>query len=260
MSAPKYLTLIPLCLIAIALCQIPVSIPTPDPPALSHAAVSPESIARQIAVRVHVGERRSSGTIIAKRGHRYLVLTNAHVTNKGNRYRITTPDGKTYPARCARPRQEGLCVIDTTNDLALLEFRATRSYVTPICGDSRELAVGDRIYYAGFPVDRSSLKVDTGEINVQPSKPLHGGYQIGFSQDTEPGMSGGALLNTQGQLIGVLGFNSQPILNFGYQYQDGSQPLALEIQIWRKSSFAIPIATLAQIDRQDAALLPSRCQ
>jgi S1-C subfamily serine protease len=230
----------------------------PDPPTIF--TTSPEKIARQIAVRVHVGERRSSGTIIAKRGHRYLVLTNAHVTNKGSIYRITTPDGKTYRARCARPRQQGLCTLDLDNDLALLEFRSDRVYPVPACGNSLDLALGDRIYAAGFPFDRSALKINTGQINIQTDRPLQGGYQIGFDRDTEPGMSGGALLNAQGQLIGILGFNSQPILNLGYQYQDGSQPETSAIQQWRKSSFAIPIATLAQIDRQYAAIVPDRCQ
>jgi tetratricopeptide (TPR) repeat protein len=69
-------------------------------------------------------------------------------------------------------------------------------------------------------------------------------------------MSGGSLLNAQGQLIGIIGFSSYPILNEGYQHQDGSQPAAGEIAQWRKSSFAIPMATLATIDRQYAALLP----
>ncbi len=252
------LTITTFCLLTIAFCQIPASMSAPDPPNIS--TTSPETIARQIAVRVHVGERRSSGTIIAKRGHRYLVLTNAHVTNKGRIYRITTPDGKTYRARCARPSQQGICTLDRDNDLALLEFRSDRAYRVPACGDSRDLALGDRIYAAGFPFDRSALKINTGQINLQTNQPLQGGYQIGFDRDTEPGMSGGALLNAQGQLIGILGFNSQPILNLGYQYQDGSQPDMSEIKEWRKSSFAIPLATLAQIDRQYATSMRSHCK
>jgi tetratricopeptide (TPR) repeat protein/S1-C subfamily serine protease len=258
----KQLTIIPLCLIAIACTQ---SQPPPQPSVAASLysknldlknTTSPEKIARQITVRVLVGDRFSSGTIIAKRGNRYTILTNAHVTSKGSSYRITTPDGKTYPAKCAQPLKQGVCTADRRNDLALLEFTSSHTYTVPTWGDSRNLTPGETIYSAGFPFDRRDLQTNTGKVDIQTNKPLQGGYQIGFNLVTEPGMSGGSLLNAQGQLIGIIGFSSYPILNEGYQYQDGSQPAAGEIAQWRKSSFAIPLATVATIDRQYAALLP----
>jgi tetratricopeptide (TPR) repeat protein/S1-C subfamily serine protease len=258
----KRLTIIPLCLLAIACTQYQ---PQPQPSvAASRQAqtlaynntTSPESIARQITVRVLVGDRRSSGTIIARRGNLYTILTNAHVTNKGNSYRITTPDGKTYPAKCAQPLKQGVCTADKNHDLALLEFTSSQTYTVPMWGDSRSLTPGETIYSAGFPFDGRDLKTSTGKVDIQTNKPLQGGYQIGFNVVTEPGMSGGSLLNSKGQLIGIIGFSSYPILNDGYQYQDGSQPAAVEIARWRKSSFAIPVATLATIDRQYTAMLP----
>jgi tetratricopeptide (TPR) repeat protein/S1-C subfamily serine protease len=258
----KQLTIIPLCLLAIACTQ---SQPPPEPSVAASLSAknlaysnttSPEKIARQITVRILVGDRFSSGTIIAKRGNRYTILTNAHVTSKGNSYRITTPDGKTYPAQCAQPLKQGGCTASQSNDLALLEFTANQTYTVPTWGDSRSLTPGETIYSAGFPFDRRDLKTNIGKMDIQTNKPLQGGYQIGFNLVTEPGMSGGSLLNSQGQLIGIIGFSSYPILNEGYQYQDGSQPAASEIAQWRKSSFAIPMATLATIDRQYAKLLP----
>jgi tetratricopeptide (TPR) repeat protein/S1-C subfamily serine protease len=254
----KRLTIIPLCLLAIASSQIQFSTPATGSPRSHKIAktISPAKIARQITVRVHVGDRRSSGTIIGRRGNRYTILTNTHVTNKGNTYRITTPDGKTYPAKCAQPLKQGTCTADKNNDLALLEFTSTQTYTVPSWGDSRSLSPGATIYSAGFPFEQQALQVNTGKIDIQTSKPLQGGYQIGYSSTTEQGMSGGALLNSQGQLIGIIGFNSHPILNDGYLYQDGSQPSANQIAQLRKSSFAIPIGTLARIDRQYLAMLP----
>jgi S1-C subfamily serine protease len=258
----KQLTIISLCLLAIS-CTQPQQHPEPSVAASLYSknlalnnTTSPEKIARQITVRVLVGDRFSSGTIIAKRGNRYTILTNAHVTSKGNSYRITTPDGKTYPAKCAQPLKQGVCTAGQSNDLALLEFTASQTYTVPTWGDSRSLTPGETIYSAGFPFDRRDLQTNAGKVNIQTNKPLQGGYQIGFNLVTEPGMSGGSLLNDRGQLIGIIGFSSYPILNEGYQYQDGSQPAAGEIAQWRKSSFAIPLATLATIDRQYAALLP----
>jgi S1-C subfamily serine protease len=249
----KQLTIISLYLFALTCTQIPTVIPATasSPQTIAANPTSPESIARQITVRVLVGDRR-----IARRGNRYTILTNAHVTNKGNTYRITTPDGKTYPAKCAQSLKQGVCTADKNHDLALLEFTSTQTYTVPAWGDSRSLTPGEIIYSAGFPFDRQALQVTTGKIDTQTSKPLQGGYQIGFGSTTEPGMSGGSLLNSKGQLIGIIGFSSYPILNDGYQYQDGTQPAAGEIAQWRKSSFAIPVATLATIDGQYAAMLP----
>ncbi len=257
----KFLTLIPLYLISIA-CNRAIAQPTPTvAPKLqttANSTISPESIARQITVKVHVGDRRGSGTLIAKRGHRYTILTNAHVANKSNTYRITTPDGKTYPARCAQPLKQGTCIAAENQDLALLEFTSTQNYTVPTWGDSRSLKLGETVYSAGFPFEQQELKIDTSQISQQTAKPLQGGYQIGFSNTTVQGMSGGSLLNSSGQLIGIIGFNAQPIFNDGYQYQDGSQPTANEIRELRKSSFAIPIATLAKSDRQYQTVLPKQ--
>jgi tetratricopeptide (TPR) repeat protein/S1-C subfamily serine protease len=256
----KNLTIIPLCLLALAGTQIQsmnLATATPSVPKIAAAnTMSPAIVARQITVRVLVGDRRSSGTIIARRGNRYTVLTNAHVANKSNNYRITAPDGKTYPAKCAQALKQGVCTADKNHDLALLEFTSSQTYTVPTWGDSRSLTPGETIYSAGFPFDRQAIQINQGKIDTQTTKPLRGGYQIGYGSTTEPGMSGGSLLNAQGQLVGIIGFSSYPILNHGYQYQDGSQPAASEIRELRKSSFAIPIATLAEIDRRYAALLP----
>jgi tetratricopeptide (TPR) repeat protein len=256
----KYLTLIPIALLTFG-CLHTSSQPTvtvsPTLETVANNTIVPQTIAREITVRIQAGTRRGSGTIIAKRGNRYTILTNSHVANKANTYQITTPDGKTYPATCAQPLKQGTCTADKNHDLALLEFTSTQKYTFPTWGDSRSLKPGEAVYSAGFPFEGRELKIDKSQVTQQTSKPLQGGYQIGFSGTTAQGMSGGSLLNSSGQLIGIIGFNSQPILNDGYQYQDGTQPLPDVVKDWRKSSFAIPIATLAQLDRQYQAFLPS---
>jgi tetratricopeptide (TPR) repeat protein/S1-C subfamily serine protease len=258
----KYLILIPLCLLTFG-CSQAISKPTVTvSPTLQTVAdnnvASAQTIAREITVRVQAGDRRGSGTMIAKRGNRYTILTNSHVANKANTYQITTPDGKTYSARCAQPLKQGTCTTDNNHDLALLEFTSTQSYTVPQWGDSRALKPGDTIYSAGYPFEGQEPNIDRGKITQQTSKPLQGGYQIGFSSNTEQGMSGGALVNTKGELIGIIGFNAQPILNDGYRYQDGSQPTDDVVKELRKSSFAIPIATLARLDSKYTALLPKQ--
>jgi tetratricopeptide (TPR) repeat protein/S1-C subfamily serine protease len=258
----KHFLLIPCCLLAVGCQSAPSGAPGTTSPQLQTVAhseknpSSPETVARQITVRVDVGDRRGSGTIIAKRGNRYTILTNAHVTNKSNTYRITTPDGKTHPAQCAQPLKQGTCHVEKNHDLALLEFTATDRYTAAEWGDSRNLKPGETIYSAGFPFEQTELKINRGQIKLQTSKPLQGGYQIGYDLPTVQGMSGGSLIDTNGQLIGIIGLSSEPILNGGYQYQDGSQPTADDVKALRRSSFAIPIATLAKLDPQYTAFLP----
>ncbi|MHC5729382.1 MAG: S1 family peptidase, partial [Nostoc sp.] len=75
------------------------------------------------------------------------------------------------------------------------------------------------------------------------------GYQIGYNSNIEQGMSGGAILNIKGRLIGINGRGAYPILNTGYVYPDGSRPTESEIKRMRSLSWGIPISTvLAQVN------------
>ena len=56
-------------------------------------------------------------------------------------------------------------------------------------------------------------------------------------------MSGGALLNSEGKLLGILGLGSLSILNDAYQYKDGTQPPQATLELMQRSSFAIPSNT-----------------
>jgi S1-C subfamily serine protease len=79
-----------------------------SPQALSAEKIAPSSgpssaqqikaLATAFTVKVFAGQQRGSGVILAKSGQRYTVVTNAHVIDRGNPYRVQTPDGKTYTA------------------------------------------------------------------------------------------------------------------------------------------------------------------
>ncbi len=249
---PKYLSLILVLSIAsTANANIsPYSTVRPSIDTVALNTPTPETIARQIAVKIKVGNRRGSGTIVAKRDNRYLVLTNAHVVSKGQLDRLTTSDGKTHTFTCLKG-----CSSDQFDDLAVLEFTATTNYTVPQWGKIEQLELGATTYSAGFPFEQQSIEIVKGSISMVTPKPLLGGYQIGYTSRTAQGMSGGPLLDASGHLIGIIGFNSYPILNEGYQYQDGSQPLATVRKQMRKSSFAIPIE-LAKINAGSIASRP----
>lgn len=208
------------------------------------AELSPEKLkqlALAITVAVEVEGSRGSGILIAKKGQTYTVVTNAHVVNRGKVYRIQTSDRKIHTAQL-KIKGDSFA----GNDLALLEFQASDHYAIAKLGNAAPLSEKETVYAAGYPFESGTFTFNSGNISLLPDKPLVGGYQIGFTSETQQGMSGGPLLNNKGETIGVLGQNAAAILNDAYVYQDGSLPNEQQIRQMRESSFAIPIATVSK--------------
>ncbi|MDJ0744143.1 MAG: serine protease [Xenococcaceae cyanobacterium MO_167.B27] len=201
-----------------------------------------ETIAQAITVKVHVGKYRGSGILIAKNNNTYTVITNAHVAERGNTYSIETSDGIKHTATLISKDS-----LETGNDLASLEFKSNNNYQVATFGDSTNLTEGEEVIAAGFPFDADKLNITEGTISLLPDKSLEGGYQIGFSNKTRQGMSGGVLLNSQGKVIGVLGKGKGAIFDSGYTYSDGTNPTGEELDNLRDASFSIPIAKVAAI-------------
>ncbi|HEY9700944.1 MAG TPA: serine protease, partial [Allocoleopsis sp.] len=210
-----------------------------------------QNIAQNITVKVHVKDSRGSGILIAKKGQVYTVLTNAHVVNRDKPFRIQTPDGKFYNANLIKKG-------DSLNgdDLAILQFKSNVNYQVAILGDSTKLSPNQDVYTAGFPYEKEQLKLNSGKISLIAENPLKGGYQIGFTNDTEQGMSGGSILNSDGKLIGVIGMGAYAILDDAYTYQNGKKPDQDTLKKLRELRFAVPIATITKIDGQLISLLP----
>ncbi|MBD2777434.1 serine protease [Iningainema tapete] len=207
---------------------------------LSEAEI--RQLAQAITVRVLSAHQGGSGILIKKQGQTYTILTNAHVVNSKAAYRIQTPDGKNHPA-VVISRGDSL----KGNDLALSQFNAKENYrVVPLATNSN-LSENQEVFAAGFPYDRKELVISSGKISLLSSQPLVGGYQIGYTNEIQQGMSGGPLLNLEGKLIGVNGLLNRAILNDAYVYQNGSRPSTEQLQHLRQLSFAVPIQTLAKI-------------
>ena len=207
-----------------------------------------ENIASYITVRVNAGEDRGSGILIAKDNDTYTVITNAHVTDRGEIYTIQTPDGIEHEAT----------LVDSTeqNDLAVLEFNSSNNYQVATVGNSDSITEGETVIAAGFPDGEEKLLVTEGAISLITEKPLNKGYAIGFTNETVQGMSGGVLLNSNGEVVAILGKGKDAILDTAYDYMDGTKPTASEIAAFRDFSFSIPIANIANLSPQLAALVP----
>ena len=210
-----------------------------------------ETIAQAITVKVHVGEYRGSGILINRDNNTYTVITNAHVAERGDTYSIETSDGIKHTATLLSKDS-----LETVHDLALLQFKSSNNYQIAKVGDSTNLTVGEEVLAAGFPFDADKLNITEGTISLLPDKSLQGGYQIGFTNETRQGMSGGVLLNSIGEVIGVLGKGKGAIFDSAYTYSDGTNPTGEELDNLRDASFSIPIAKVAEIAPQLTAILP----
>ncbi|MCT7985517.1 serine protease [Laspinema sp. A4] len=205
-------------------------------------------IAQSITVKVLSGRSGGSGIVIQKQGSIYTVVTNQHVltAGKGSGYQIQTTDGRIYAAEVVRT------VNFESNDLALLQFRSTGAdYTVASLGTSSTLKPGDEVFAAGFPFESEQLgsawTFTTGTISLIADRAIEGGYQIAYTNPVEKGMSGGPILNRQGQVIGLNGMHAYPLWGDPYLFTDGSRPSTAIREIMVRSSMGIAIDTFVQL-------------
>jgi tetratricopeptide (TPR) repeat protein/S1-C subfamily serine protease len=202
-----------------------------------------QQAAAKITVRIQMGESGGSGVLIGKKGNTYLVLTNAHVVRTESGIKIKTPDGQNHTAQKVKNTQVG------NFDLALLEFTSTRSYQLAGLKNfaNREVALneGREIFAAGFPYDSNALRVVTGEVTQLPQEPFVNGTQIGYvtKGDIKQGMSGGPILDSFGNLVGLNSTLARPVID-SYTYADGSKAPKDKIAEYRQANWSVPIYNL----------------
>jgi S1-C subfamily serine protease len=202
-----------------------------------------QTLAKQITVRVIGDNNGGSGTIFAKKGNSYLVVTNSHVLLGVNKVQIKTPDNQIYSAQ----------ILPNTNfgklDLVVLQFTSNQNYCLPKEIASFDINTDTPIIAAGYSSSKGEIVFRTGTVKQIISQPsLKAGYEIGYTSDIEQGMSGGAIISSQGYLLGINGISSYPLINSGYVYTNGKRPTNTELQELRKLSWGIPIKTvLAQV-------------
>ncbi|NET62070.1 MAG: trypsin-like peptidase domain-containing protein [Symploca sp. SIO2E6] len=203
--------------------------------------------ARAITVKVLSGLTWSSGIIIHRRGQLYTVLTNRHILTSTNTYQIQTADSHIHQAFTLQNKTF------SGYDLALLQFRSNNPvYTVASFGGSSQLRLNQDVFAAGFPhgmkVDGREIFVLTkGEVSLLLPKPMKKGYQIGYTNHIQKGMSGGPLLNCQGEVVGINGIHAFPLWGNPYIYQDGSLPSSSLRQQMRHYSWGIPIETFHQL-------------
>jgi S1-C subfamily serine protease len=202
--------------------------------------------AQAITVKVMSPDFLGSGIILKRQDTVYTVLTNAHVLRAGQApYRIQTADGRIWSANVPQTNNFG------KNDLAVLQFRSTNAvYLVASLGSSPE--VEDEVFAAGFPMTEKpsgeqGFVLTTGEVSLMLPKALEGGYQIGYTNEIQKGMSGGALLNSRGEVVGVNGMHAYPLWDTPSVFADGSEADRALHQKITRLSWAVPIKTVINI-------------
>jgi len=165
------------------------------------------------------GGSTGSGVIISQDGY---IATNHHVIADGNQINVLMEDGREFEAK--------LIGSDPSTDLALLKVD-TKSLPYLTFGNSDSLMIGEWVLAIGNPfrlystVTAGIVSAKARNINILDD----GGIENFIQTDAavNPGNSGGALVSTSGQLMGI----NTAIMTYSGQYEG--------------FSFAIP-ANLAQ--------------
>jgi S1-C subfamily serine protease len=137
---------------------------------------------------------QGSGFILDKQGH---ILTNNHVIDNAQRVEVTLSDKHKYKATVVG--------VDKGHDLALLLINAPNLQPATLA-ESQSLTVGQRVYAIGNPFGLSGT-MTRGIISAIRSirgpnnNPIEDAIQTDAA--VNPGNSGGPLLNSRGEVIGI---------------------------------------------------------
>ncbi|MEU0123990.1 trypsin-like peptidase domain-containing protein [Streptomyces albidoflavus] len=172
------------------------------------------------------GQSTGSGVIISEDGE---IVTNNHVVSGASQVQVATSDGKTYSAEVVGT--------DSSKDLALIKVQGASGLKAASLGDSDKVAVGDDVVAIGSPagltgtvtsgivsaldrdvtVSRDESQGGSGQGGGREWPFEYGGEQfngetgertttyqaIQTDASLNPGNSGGALINMDGQIIGI---------------------------------------------------------
>ncbi|MFG6687593.1 trypsin-like peptidase domain-containing protein [Mariniflexile sp. HNIBRBA6329] len=150
-----------------------------------------------------------SGVIINSDGY---IITNNHVINNSDELSVTLNNNRTYKAEIVGS--------DPKTDIALLKIDADEDLPFVTFADSDQAKIGEWVLAVGNPFNLTST-VTAGIISAK-ARDLSGTSSQSFIQTdaaVNPGNSGGALVNTRGELIGInTAISSQTGSYIGYSF------------------------------------------
>ena len=194
-------------------------------------------------------ENIGSGIIINAAGH---IVTTAGVVENATEIEVVFADGK---------RTSGtLLGVDDLTDIAILSVENSNLPQTRI-GDSDQIDMGSWVITVGSSYGYSSTLAfgTVSGLEILPDRPFYDAIKINAS--VNPGNSGGAVINTSGEIVGVIAAKLEDpisqLLNLTLPQLTQEQAAMMKAsapsgRTWMKSEvgFAIPINTVKHIAEQ----------
>ena len=179
-------------------------------PAVAAAQDSAErifSLASQSVVSINGttvdgGRVSGSGFVVSADG---IVVTNLHVLKGLREFSVTLPDGDVYDDVAIR-------AIDQRRDLAIIKVPAVSLRPLPL-GESDAVQVGQRVLLIGNP---KGLTRSASAGIVSAIREMDGYKVIQTDAASNPGNSGGPMLNERGEVIGILTFKLRDSENLNF--------------------------------------------
>ncbi|MBG9376861.1 Do family serine endopeptidase [Panacibacter sp. DH6] len=161
-----------------------------------------------------IPEQRASGSGVVVSGDGYIV-TNNHVVEGADEITVTTTNRKTYKATVVGT--------DPNSDLAVIKVESSNlPYM--VWGNSDDVKLGQWVLAVGYPLNLD-VTVTAGIVSAKSrsiginkgDRPIESFIQTDAA--VNPGNSGGALINTNGELIGINSAIASPTGSYaGYSY------------------------------------------
>lgn len=193
-----------------------VSILIPFPVAIAQFN---QSQLKEITVRIDVEgsykEDGGSGVIVRQQGQFYTILTAYHVVQEKRNYKVLIFNPSNQQIIGSHIINEKNIKQIDDYDLAEITIQSSAKYRTANIGDSQQLQPTDDLTVSGYPLPSSKItkRLSTPTLNLgkfndklPPDALLKGkkGATLKMDVTTEVGMSGGAVVNKNGELVGIL--------------------------------------------------------
>ena len=172
---------------------------TPQPQSEAHTlqTIYQENIQSIVSILGDAGTSYSFGTGVVMSADGYII-TNAHVIEGCSSLEVILQDDSSYEAL--------LVGMDVSTDLAVLKIDA-RGLDAAVFGDSNQMQVGDTVVAIGNPLGQELRGTMTDGIISAINRDVDvDGYSMVLIQTTaalNSGNSGGALINSYGQVVGI---------------------------------------------------------
>ncbi len=193
-----------------------VSILIPFPVAIAQLD---QSQLKEITVRIDVEgsykEDGGSGVIVRQQGQFYTILTAYHVVQEKRNYKVLIFNPSNQQIIGSHIINEKNIKQIDDYDLAEITIQSSAKYRTANIGDSQQLQPTDDLTVSGYPLpssliterlSTSTLRLGKFTDRLPPDALLkrQKGATLKIDVTTEVGMSGGAVVNKNGELVGIL--------------------------------------------------------